>query len=178
MEVNRKLAEQESTGSMARLFRLWMLAVLVTSTDGAFGDGESRFPTYQRSGSGTRHGGMYHNGTPQEHYPGYKHHGKGYRHPGHGFHRPQVSGSYFQRPYPYHLDYYRMRWGGSYAPYFGNLYGPPNVVLGVPYFGGGFYDGYGGVPFHDPFGAGPFPVPHAGFPMEAPAVESPPAGTP
>jgi hypothetical protein len=30
----------------------------------------------------------------------------------------------FTRPYPYHLDYYRMRWGGSYAPYYGNLYGP------------------------------------------------------
>lgn len=37
-----------------------------------------------------------------------------------------------------------MRWGGSYAPYFGNLYGPPNVVLGVPpYYGGGFFDGSG-----------------------------------
>ena len=55
---------------------------------------------------------------------------------------PQVSGGYYQRPYPYHLDYYRMRWGGSYAPYFGNLYGPPNVVWGMPYggyYGGGYY---------------------------------------
>jgi hypothetical protein len=34
---------------------------------------------------------------------------------------------YYQRPYPYHLDYYRMRYGGSYEPYAGNLYGPPMV---------------------------------------------------
>jgi hypothetical protein len=38
---------------------------------------------------------------------------------------PQASGAWFQRPYPYHLDYYKMRYGGSYAPYFGNLYGTP-----------------------------------------------------
>jgi len=38
---------------------------------------------------------------------------------------PQASSGWFQRPYPYHLDYYKMRYGGSYAPYFGNLYGTP-----------------------------------------------------
>jgi hypothetical protein len=38
---------------------------------------------------------------------------------------PQMSSGWFQRPYPYHLDYYKMRYGGSYAPYFGNLYGTP-----------------------------------------------------
>ncbi len=47
------------------------------------------------------------------------------------------SGGNFQRPYPYHLDYYRMRYGGSYAPYFGNLYGPPNVIV-QPTFQGGY----------------------------------------
>jgi hypothetical protein len=48
----------------------------------------------------------------------------------------QVSAGWFQRPYPYHLDYYRMRYGGSYAPYFGNLYGPPNYYYyGSPYYG-------------------------------------------
>lgn len=45
-----------------------------------------------------------------------------------------VSGFQFQRPYPYHLDYYRMRYGGSYEPYFGNLYGPPQFY--APYYGG------------------------------------------
>lgn len=56
---------------------------------------------------------------------------------------PPVSSGSFQRPYPYHLDYYRMRYGGSYAPYFGNLYGPPDVVLAAPYYGGYGYGGYG-----------------------------------
>ena len=29
-----------------------------------------------------------------------------------------------------------MKYGGSYAPYFGNLYGPPNFFFGSPFFGG------------------------------------------
>ena len=55
----------------------------------------------------------------------------------------------FRRPYPYHMDYYRMQYGGSYAPYFGNLYGPPRVYApgysypppqAMPYRGrGGYY---------------------------------------
>jgi hypothetical protein len=58
---------------------------------------------------------------------------------------PNVSSNWFQRPYPYHLDYYRMRYGGSYAPYFGNLYGPPQVVTAPPYYGpyGAVYGGFG-----------------------------------
>src|SRR6266480_2865698 len=71
---------------------------------------------------------------------------------------PQISAGWFQRPYPYHLDYYKMRYGGSYAPYFGNLYGTPQVVNYPPYYGpyyggnGGGYangyaqPGYGGIP--------------------------------
>jgi hypothetical protein len=54
---------------------------------------------------------------------------------------PPVNAGWFQRPYPYHLDYYRMRYGGSYAPYFGNLYGPPQVVTAPPYYGP-YYGGY------------------------------------
>jgi hypothetical protein len=68
------------------------------------------------------------------------------------FFAPQVQAGWFQRPYPYHLDYYRMKFGGSYAPYFGNLYGPPQVVTAPPYYGpyGDAYgypapDGYGGT---------------------------------
>jgi hypothetical protein len=63
---------------------------------------------------------------------------------------PQVNASWFQRPYPYHLDYYKMRYGGSYAPYFGNLYGPPQVVTAPPYYGpyyGGGESGFGGFSF-------------------------------
>jgi hypothetical protein len=54
---------------------------------------------------------------------------------------PQVNSGWFQRPYPYHLDYYKMRYGGSYAPYFGNLYVPPQVVTAPPYFGP-YYNGF------------------------------------
>jgi len=112
-------------------------------------------PTYQRRGSGW--GG---------------HHDKGHHNRGH--HRPmpsyssQTSFGSFQRPYPYHLDYYRARWGGSYAPYFGNLYGPPNFFFGSPFFGGfNPFWGFGAYPFSawgagvggfesPAFGGGPF----------------------
>lgn len=32
------------------------------------------------------------------------------------FPQPIVTGSYYQRPYPYHFDYYRYRWGGDQSP--------------------------------------------------------------
>src|SRR5262249_20611369 len=59
----------------------------------------------------------------------------------------------FTRPYPYHLDYYRMKYGGSYAPYFGNLYGPPQVYAPSYWgnFGNGGYD-TGGVGPQTSFG--------------------------
>jgi hypothetical protein len=41
--------------------------------------------------------------------------------------QPTVQGYWFQRPYPYHLDFYRQAYGGSYEPYFGFLYGTPSV---------------------------------------------------
>lgn len=69
----------------------------------------------------------------------------------------QHSSFHFQRPYPYHLDYYRMRFGGNYAPYFGNLYGPPAIYS--PYYGGG------GSPF---YGGGGFPVPYEPYDQPAP----------
>jgi len=99
----------------------------------------------------------------------------------------QVTAGTFQRPYPYHLDYYRMRYGGSYAPYFGNLYGPPNYYYyGQPYYGdyspyyGYGYGGYayppggnvGGFGYGGPMGAGPAGYPVApgagGYEMPAP----------
>ncbi|MCI0334514.1 MAG: hypothetical protein L0228_14955 [Planctomycetes bacterium] len=97
----------------------------------------------------------------------------------HRFHKthiwvpPQVNAGWFQRPYPYHLDYYKMRYGGSYAPYFGNLYGPPQVVTAPPYYGP-----YGDFQFANP-GGGAYP---AGYPAApngvmnaAPAEQSAPA---
>jgi hypothetical protein len=65
---------------------------------------------------------------------------------------PSVQSGWFQRPYPYHLDFYKMKYGGSYAPYFGNLYGPPQVVTAPPYYGP-YYGGWG---FGGPEGSGQF----------------------
>jgi hypothetical protein len=101
-----------------------------------------------------------------------------------GFHNnkrwssPQVNSGWFQRPYPYHLDYYKMRYGGSYAPYFGNLYGPPQVVTAPPYYGP-YGATFGGFEYANPgdgaYGVG-FP-PGAGGPMVVDELgeEAPPA---
>src|SRR5262245_20701006 len=85
---------------------------------------------------------------------------------------PQTSSAWFQRPYPYHLDYYKMRYGGSYAPYFGNLYGPS----GFPAYYGPYYGGYGG--YGASYGNGYPPPGFNGAPMEYPvtAGEEPPEG--
>lgn len=99
-------------------------------------------PVYQRS----RH-------SSYGNYAGWQHHrGNPYPHAAQGHFVPQQQhavGSHYQRPYPYHLDYYRMRYGGSYAPYFGNLYGTPQV-----YAPGNFYGGHFGPPYGYPMGYG------------------------
>jgi hypothetical protein len=80
---------------------------------------------------------------------------------------PQISAGTFQRPYPYHLDYYKMRYGGSYAPYFGNLYGTPfgtPQVINFPPYYGPYYTGYGGG-----YGNGNGQPGGGGVPMEYPA---------
>lgn len=73
---------------------------------------------------------------------------------------PPISSGSFTRPYPYHLDFYRMKYGGSYAPYFGNLYGPPQVVTAPPYYGpyygGGWAPEAGGFPANGGDGGAPF----------------------
>jgi hypothetical protein len=84
---------------------------------------------------------------------------------------PPVAGGWFQRPYPYHLDYYRMRYGGSYAPYFGNLYGPPAIYAAPPYYGP-YYGGYGGYGYGaGAYGYGPMD------PQLPPPVEASPDAT-
>jgi hypothetical protein len=80
---------------------------------------------------------------------------------------PHVNSGWFQRPYPYHLDYYKMRYGGSYAPYFGNLYGPPQVVTAPPYYG----PYYGGFEYANP-GDGAFGVPYSAAPT-GPILQAP-----
>jgi hypothetical protein len=97
---------------------------------GAQPDGGAAAPTYQRKGTYAGNGKDHHRDwrRPMQQYSS------------------QTSAGSFQRPYPFHLDYYRAKWGGSYAPYFGNLYGPPNYFFnGTPFFGGfGAYSGYNG----------------------------------
>lgn len=116
---------------LARAFVAALLALLTTISVQAQPGGGA--PTYQRKG--TFAGGWQGRGRDRHHQrmPQFS---------------SQTSAGSFQRPYPYHLDYYRARWGGSYAPYFGNLYGPPNFFFGSPFFGGfNPFWGFGGLPF-------------------------------
>jgi hypothetical protein len=122
--------------------------LVATSAASAQPNGGGPAPTYQRRGTfaeqdgGHRGGWNHHRPMPQ--------------------YSSQTSAGSFQRPYPYHLDYYRAKWGGSYAPYFGNLYGSPNFFIGGgPFWGGvspwGFngyngYNGFQGAGFNNQFG--------------------------
>jgi hypothetical protein len=100
---------------------------------------------------------------------------------------PEISSGTFQRPYPYHMDYYKMKYGGSYAPYFGNIYGPPTFV-GLPFYGAGtfnpwlgFEGGFNGYPpggVGYPMGWGPegYMGPPAGS-MQSPTGTEGPVGS-
>jgi hypothetical protein len=95
-------------------------------------------PTYQRKSSFSGHGQDHHGDWRRREMPQFS---------------SQVSAGSFQRPYPFHLDYYRMKWGGSYAPYFGNLYGPPNYFInGTPWYGG--FNGFNSFNGFSPGGFG------------------------
>jgi hypothetical protein len=68
-------------------------------------------PVYQRMRTDARH---------PDSRPGYHHSRRGGFDPhaygnfyGGYFAPPLVVGSYYQRPYPHHFDYYRYRWGGA-----------------------------------------------------------------
>jgi hypothetical protein len=157
---------------LAFLFVASAAALGVVSPDAALAQGPPERPggVYQRRASDW-HGGRGHRDF----------HGKDRRH----FRQPvapNIQSRWFTRPYPYHLDFYKMKYGGSYAPYFGNLYGPPQVVTAPPYYGpyyGGWGLGAGGWP-EEGYGGGPFGQP--GFPMgptyEAPVEEASPSGQP
>jgi hypothetical protein len=47
------------------------------------------------------------------------------------FFQPIVTGSWYERPYPYHFDYYRYRWGGQGNASRGGPapYGDPSVEM-------------------------------------------------
>lgn len=91
---------------------------------------------------------------------------------------PRVESGTFQRPYPYHLDYYKQKFGGSYDPYFGNLYGPQPVIVTPPY-GGAVYGGYGAGYGPGGYGALPAVCPHCGAALNGPIAHPVvPPGTP
>lgn len=84
-----------------------LLAVILLATSSARGQA----PVYQRMRSGAGHPDArsgYHHGRPG----GFDPYGYGAFYGGY-FAPPIVVGSYYQRPYPYHFDYYRYRWGGA-----------------------------------------------------------------
>jgi hypothetical protein len=94
-------------------------------------------------GSDNHHGRDKWSGYQRNSFDGrFKQDKKHRRHDFKGWTSPQIDSGWFQRPYPYHLDYYRMKYHGSYEPYFGNLYGPPQVVTAPPYYGP-YYGGWG-----------------------------------
>jgi hypothetical protein len=129
---------RQKTGSI-RLFAMLFCVLCASSTSVAlaqFGAGPNG------NHPGGNHPGDNHSGG-QGHHPSNKHpgHHHNHHHNGHnnGFNNTWLYGrgipfspqnynyGYYSRPYPYHLDYYRMRYQGSYEPYAGNLYGPPLV---------------------------------------------------
>jgi hypothetical protein len=126
-----------SISSIALAVLLATCAANVVAADEGGGDHGHHRPVYQRRAFDWKDRGR---------------HDRGFRHS--QWAPPQVNSAWFQRPYPYHLDYYKMRYGGSYAPYFGNIYGPPQVVTAPPYYGPYYGDfGQGGG-----LGNGPYPL--------------------
>lgn len=128
-----------------------LLCSCATAQDALRARNDGLRPSYQRHRFDSHHGGAHEKFRRNDFY----------------FQAPAVESGWFQRPYPYHLDYYRMRYGGSYAPYFGNLYGPPQVVTAPPYFG----PYYGGFDYGSPYGFNA-PVPFGGNGFAVPPQEA------
>jgi hypothetical protein len=110
---------------MPRACLLAVLALAAISAAPAVAQDAAMAPTYQRlrSGAGDWHGRGGHN----QHWRGG---GGGFGGGFGGFYNPFfappiVTGSWYERPYPYHFDYYRQRWGGSPN----GSYGDPGVEM-------------------------------------------------
>lgn len=132
-----------SCAGVVLLTLCWVSSVTAEQPNGGAPE-HRRGPVYQRHafGGSMQGRGAGHSGSGHEHFA--------------IVNVPPMNAGSFQRPYPYHLDYYRMRYGGSYEPYFGNLYGPPQVVTAPPYYGA-YYGGYGGLGAGYAGGYGPGP---------------------
>ena len=97
-----------------RQFRLAALATIVALAPCAASTGaaqEMMAPTYSRTrgGAGDWQSRGWHGGGGW----GW---GGGYSFVPPFYPQPIVTGSYYQRPYPYHFDYFRHRWGGEQPP--------------------------------------------------------------
>ncbi len=131
-----KTTDQDtSAGVNSTRWAPWILAILLVglwAIDGASAQPPAYGGYYPTGGSdfGSRHATPYSQRGSGRYGGSHWRGGASYRYP--------MQTQWLQRPYPYHLDYYKVRYGGSYAPYFGNLYGPP-TYLGPGYYGGAYY---------------------------------------
>lgn len=129
-----------------------ILLLLALGAAGPLVAGEGCYQRYRHAQGPTWGGGWGGHGTPH-------HWGGGY------YGSQTVVANNFQRPYPYHLDYYRMRYGGSYAPYFGNMYGVPQAVAPVY--------GYPPAPYGYPYGGYDYGTAPQFAPPTLPPAQSP-----
>jgi hypothetical protein len=85
---------------------------------------------------------------------------------------PQVNSGWFQRAYPDHLDYFRLRSGPGNATYYGNGYGSPPWINGWGPGPGGWGVDANGYPIQGPERAiGNQGVPPGALLMNTPAQQ-------
>jgi hypothetical protein len=115
--------------STARSLRIALLiAFSVSASSRIFAQPAPVYQRYARSPAGWSNRSSSANNSEFHSFRGFHGVGKNFRPHGGSRQSPENGfGFSFQRPYPYHLDYYRMRYGGSYEPYHGFLYGTPRV---------------------------------------------------
>jgi hypothetical protein len=86
----------------------WALLLALSGTLTAIAQDMMQGPAYARQRMGAQdwgqRGGGYGGPRVGSFYPGYYGYGFGYG-------GPVITGSWYARPYPYHFDYYRYRWG-------------------------------------------------------------------
>jgi opacity protein-like surface antigen len=104
-----------------------LLAALLVAAASSPASAQAPVAPYQRLRAGAETWSA--RGGPGQHWRGGGYggsHGIGYG----GFYAPYfapplITGSWYERPYPYHFDYYRHRWGGAPT----GPYGDPGVEM-------------------------------------------------
>ena len=86
--------------------------------------GPAAIPTYQRTRGGGDGGAHRGNAGHWGGAPGF-----GGLYPPYFAPAPIIVGSYYQRPYPHHFDYYRHRWGQQPQSPLQQQQSPPNVEM-------------------------------------------------